>query len=87
MKDAYKLLRQKEADLERVRHELESLQLAASLLSSDTPSNDVTTSQEMSAEKKLDLLNESRATGTDDLLSSMIPVSRPSFWKTLKRRK
>jgi hypothetical protein len=35
MKDAYEVLQQKEADLARVRHEIESLQVVASLLSVD----------------------------------------------------
>jgi hypothetical protein len=40
MNDAYELLPQKEADLERVRHEIEALQITATLLSDDIPSND-----------------------------------------------
>lgn len=32
MKDIYELIRQKEADMERIRHELEALRLSARLL-------------------------------------------------------
>jgi hypothetical protein len=35
MKDAFEVLRQKEADLERVQHEVESLRIVAPLLSED----------------------------------------------------
>ena len=85
MKDAYEVLQQKEADLARVRHEIESLQVVASLLSDDLTSNQLT-KKESSAEKTLDRGRGSEATGTDGLFSS-IPVSRPSFWKALKREK
>jgi hypothetical protein len=36
MKDIYNLIRQKEADLERIQHELEALRLSARLLEEDT---------------------------------------------------
>ena len=42
MKDAYEVLQQKEADLARVRHEIESLQVVASLLSDDLTSDELT---------------------------------------------
>lgn len=35
MKDIYELIRQKEADLERIRHELDALRLSAKLLEED----------------------------------------------------
>ena len=40
MKNAYELLRQKEADLARVRHEIESLRVVAPLLSEESSSDD-----------------------------------------------
>jgi hypothetical protein len=86
MKDVYEALQQKEADLARVRHEIESLQIVASLLSDDLTSNQLTKKKESSAEKTLDRGPGSEATGTDGLFSS-IPVLRPSFWKALKREK
>jgi hypothetical protein len=39
MKDAYEALKQKEADLSRVRHEIESLRIVASLLLDDLNSD------------------------------------------------
>ena len=86
MKDAYEVLQQKEADLARVRHEIASLQVAASLLSDDLTSDELTQENETSAEKTMDRGIGSQATGTDGLFSP-IAVSRPSFWKALKREK
>jgi hypothetical protein len=70
----------------RVRHEFESLQVVASLLSDDLTSDELTKKKESSAEKALDRGPGSEATGTDGLFSS-IAVSHPSFWKALKREK
>ncbi len=86
MSDAYELLRQKEAELERVRHEIEALQIAAPLLSDDTLPNDLPEKKATSAEKQVGPVTHSSATGTDNLFASVAP-SRPSFWKSLKRRK
>jgi hypothetical protein len=47
---------------------------------------DLADQSESSAEKTLDRGPGSEATGTDGLFSS-IAVSRPSFWKALKREK
>ena len=85
VKDVYEVLQQKEADLARVRREIESLRVVAAL-----PSNDVSSDELMkkrsSAETTSDGDPDSEATGTDGLFSSM-PASRSSFWKTLTRRK
>ncbi len=86
MKDPYEVLREKEADLARVRHEIESLHAVASLLSDDLTSDELNKKKESAAEKTLDRGSGSEATGTDGLFSS-IPVSRPSWWKALKRGK
>jgi hypothetical protein len=80
MKDPYEVLRQKEADLARLRHEIESLQLVASLLSDDVTSDDLNRKKERAAEKTLDHGSGSEGTGTDGLIST-IPGSRPSWWK------
>jgi hypothetical protein len=40
MKNAYEVLRQKEADLARVRQEIESLRVVAPLLSEESSSDD-----------------------------------------------
>jgi hypothetical protein len=79
MKDAYKVLQQKEADLARVRHEIESLLIVTSLLSDDPNKKRLS-----SVEKTLDPQPDSKATGTDGLFSA-VAVSRPRFWKAFKR--
>jgi len=82
VKDVYQVLEQKEADLARVRREIEILQVVASLLPDDATVELM--KKPTSVEKPLDA--DSEATGTDGLLSS-IPAARPSFWKSLRQRK
>ena len=86
MKDIHEVLRQKESDLARVSHEVESLQLVTTLLSDEQPSLEPTgkqtTSEENSSEKRQSL----QATGTDGLFSSVNAGSRPRFWEILKRK-
>jgi len=77
MKNAYEVLQQKETDLARVRHEVESLRIVAPLLSDD--SEEMTKKRAKSAEETLDPSSE-KATGTDDLGSSMNPAPRPRSW-------
>jgi hypothetical protein len=86
MKNAYEVLEQKETDLARVRHEIESLRIVAPLLSDELPSEELTRKRASSAEETLDSDSE-KATGTDGLFSSMNPAPRPRFWNTLKRQK
>jgi hypothetical protein len=86
MKNAYEVLHQKEADLARVRHEIESLRIVASLLSDELPSEELTKKRARSAEETWDPGSEN-ATGTDGLFSSINPAPRPRFWNTLKRQK
>jgi hypothetical protein len=85
MKNAYELLQQKETDLARVRHEIESLRIVASLLS-DEASEELTRRHARSEEEILDPGAE-KATGTDGMFSSLDAAARPSFWNTLKRQK
>jgi hypothetical protein len=80
MKDAYEVLQQKEADLARVRHEIESLRIVSSLLSDDLTSDELTKKRASAAEKTLDHGPGSEATGTDELFFSD-PSSRPGSWK------
>ena len=87
MNHIYELLRQKESDLERVRQEIESLQIVAPLLSDDIPSDELPAKKEISSEKEPKRGNDPKATGTDDLFPSMNSVSRPSFWNSLRRRR
>ncbi len=83
MKDAYEVLEQKEADLARVRQEIESLRIVASLLVDDLNANDSDQTHLISAEKTDDL-PDSEATGTDSPFSS-VAISRSGFWNALKR--
>jgi hypothetical protein len=85
MKDVYEALQQKEADLARVRNEIESLRVVASLLS-DNLGSDELTKKRSAAEKPFNGDLDSEGTGTDGLFSS-VPDSRPSFWRALRRRR
>jgi hypothetical protein len=86
MKNAYEVLEQKEIDLGRVRQEIESLRIVASLLSDELPSEELTTNRASSGEGTLDSGAE-KATGTDGLFSSINTDPRPRFWNSLKRQK
>jgi hypothetical protein len=54
MRNAYEVLQQKETDLVRVRHEIESLRIVASLLSDELPSEELTKNRARSADETLD---------------------------------
>ena len=88
MKDAYEVLQQKEADLARVRREIDSLNIVARLLSNDgtadnaIPKNGEATPSSMS--DAISRLSDSASTNVDSLFSS-IEASRPGFWDALKR--
>ncbi len=84
MKQAYEVLEQKEAHLARVRREIESLRIVASLLVDDLNSNDSDQTHLISAKKSDNLLPDLQATGTDGLFSS-VAISRSRFWNALKR--
>jgi len=83
MKDAYGVLKQKEFDLARVRHEVESLRIVASLLLDDLNSDQSDKTDLISKEKTEDhLLNivrqnasDLKATGTD------------GFWSILRQER
>ena len=79
MRNAYEVLHQKETDVARVRHEIESLRIVAPLLSDELPSEELTKKRARSAEETLEPSSE-KATGTDDLFSSKNPAPRPRFW-------
>jgi len=87
MKDAYELLYQKEADLVRVRQEIESLKIAASLLADNLSSDDQHPGPDgldkKPAEKAPSLSSDSNATGTEGPFS----IARPGFWNTLLSRR
>jgi hypothetical protein len=86
MKNAYEVLHQKETDLARVHREIESLRIVAPLLSDESPSDELTKKRAESAEETLDPGSE-KATGTDDLFSSVNPAPRPRLWNPLNRQK
>ena len=86
MKDAYETLKQKEADLSRVRNEIESLRIVASLLVDDLNSDPSDKPYLVSAENSDNLHPDLKQTGTDGLFSS-IATPRPSLWNVLKRAK
>ena len=87
LKDPHELLRQKEADVTRVRQEIAYLKIAAPLLSEELAFDEATKTRADSPEEEArDNENLSRATGTDDRLSSGTANPRPKFWKLLKRK-
>jgi hypothetical protein len=87
LKDARELLRQKEADVARVRHEIENLKIVVPLLSEELTSDELTkTRVDSPAEEERNSDERFNATGTDGLFSSLIANPRPAFWKLLKRK-
>lgn len=83
MKDAYEVLRQKEADLVRIRHEVSSLKIVAPLLTDD--SEESQNDEEAKDNDGGSLPSASAATGTDGLFSYSGP-SRPGIWKQVLKR-
>jgi hypothetical protein len=83
MKNAYEVLQQKEADLARTRHEIDSLRITATLLA-DAPSPEhAETRSENSTEIKSQHEPELKVTRSDAPASPS--DSRPRFWGFLKR--
>jgi len=85
MKDAYEVLKQKETDLDRVRREIESLRVVASLLV-DSTSAKVSDDTGSTPEEKIgDADTALEPTGSDGLSSSGA-TSASGIWKVLKRK-
>lgn len=89
MRNAYEVLYQKEAELVRVRRELASLTIAASLLDDGDlsffdPSKTADGQNKKPAEKATSPSPDSRATGTD---SAPLTARRQGFWGSLKRKR
>ena len=82
MKDAREVLRQKEADLTRVRKEVDSLRLAAPLLDEESDRMEKAPPQSATDDITSGLHSGSDATGTDGLPSGQ---SR-SIWNAITRR-
>ena len=78
MRDANELLKQKEVELTRVRHEVESLRLAADLLTEEGSGKGE--NSHGSVEREMEQ-SASKATGTDGMFSSATPP-RSRFWRT-----
>jgi hypothetical protein len=85
MQDVYEILQQKQAELARVRKEIESLNIVASLLSDDGTSDETALSPDGSPGSSLgdrvSRLSDSVATNVDNLFSP----SRSGLWNSLKR--
>ena len=89
MKDAYEVLYRKEADLARVRREIESLTMAVPLLVNDASSfvfPDGAPQQDRKPSQKADSaqLIETEPTGTD---GGAFVWPRPGFWRSLTFRR
>lgn len=88
MKDAYEVLQQKQIDLERVRKEIESLNMVVSLLSeertSGDPAEDSDEPSRSSLSETISRLSDSAAASADSLFSS-VANSESGFWSSLKR--
>lgn len=87
MKDAFEVLYQKEADLARLRQEIESLAIVAPLLADEIAPGDpnwdiVDDHDKKSAQKAIPRPAGSDATGTHGRSSS---APRAGFWQSLRR--
>jgi len=90
MKDAYQVLYEKETDLTRVRQEIESLKIVASLLGEEpSPDGSGERSEDLgkkpagSAEERTSVYPDLMVTGTVGAFSI---GRRTGFWSSLKRR-
>ena len=87
MQNVYEVLQQKQAELARVRKEIDCLNIVAALLSDDRTSDDPALNSAQSPASSLtdtiSRLSDSAATNVDNLFSSA--ATRSSLWKVLKR--
>lgn len=90
MKDAYQVLYEKETDLARVRQEIESLRIVASLLGdepspdgSGESSDDLGKKPARSTEEVSSVRPDSEGTGT---IGAFLIPRRTGFWSALRRR-
>jgi len=83
MKDAYEVLRQKEAEAARLRHEIASLQIVAPLLSDDSHTDHPHEKREGSEEGSSASLPDPEAAPTNGR-SSSAATPRANLWKVLK---
>ena len=80
MKDVYQILRQKESDVDRLRHEIDSLKIVASLLADDEIEKELR--EEPGEDNEAE--QGSRGTGTDGQMFST-GSSEGRFWGLMKR--
>jgi hypothetical protein len=95
MKNAYEVLNEREAELARVRKEIESLSIVARLLADDddgkTASDELGQTSDDSNKTSSPSLNETTSRLSDaaaasaETLFSSAPSSRLGFWSALKR--
>jgi hypothetical protein len=87
MQNVYEVLQQKQAELARVRKEIECLNIVAALVSDDRTSDDSAPNSGESPASPLtetiSRLSDSAATNVDNLFASA--ATRSSLWKALKR--
>ena len=84
MKDAYEVLYQKEAELARVRKEIESLTLSAQLLADDANSFDQDSMSDAQNKKPAQKVTSPEPTATD---SEPFVWPRLGFWGSLRIRR
>jgi len=87
MKNAYEVLQQKQTDIARIRKEIESLNIVASLLSEEHTADDPDQSSDESPRSMSDTisrLSDSAAANADNLFSSAAD-SGSGFWGSLRR--
>lgn len=87
MKNAYEVLQQKQTDIVRLRKEIESLNIVASLLSDEHPAGDPDQPSDESPRSLSDTisrLSDSAAANADNLFSS-VGDSGSGFWGSLRR--
>ena len=83
MKDVYRVLRQKESDLARVRKEIESLTIAVQLLSGDQP----TSFDPLDADGQTRKPVQRATLPEQDSVNEAFVWPRLGFWGTLKIRR
>jgi len=75
MRDPYDVLKQKEADLGRVRHEIESLRIVGPLLADDLDSD-------QSDKTDLNFAEKTKGEKTEDYLLNIVRKTRPDLEPT-----
>jgi hypothetical protein len=77
MRDIYEVIRQKEADLERIQHEIDALRLSAKLLEDNNSRPSVSASQSLSA--------STNVYPTTTKPQPTQPIATPAAWASAKQ--